>query len=334
MESIKKENTKPKRKELPALDTNPYNAFFNIVTRVDKYNLEFLRLSLPPELFAAFDWETLTSEACTYTDKQGREKRTDLILSARFKQSQGAGAKVIYLVEHKAQKNPREVLLQLLGYQNTIYQNTKGPLVPIVPIIIYNGKTKTYSGPVKLYDILESPKGEMNTWLKRFVLDFECCFLNVHDLNMEEHSDSPMAPILYIMQSIFKLDKGVVRKLLAQGEHLPKEEWSAQIGMALDHIMQVDPNFTRKILEEIVTEEKGEKTVTLLEKGLNQMISEGIEEGMEKGLEKGRQEGRQEGREEGRREIAKTLLADGAEPKFVAKTTGLTLAEVKKLAKK
>ena len=47
------------------------------------------------------------------------------------------------------------------------------------------------------------------------------------------------------------------------------------------------------------------------------------EEGLEEGLEKGR--------EEERKEIARKLLASGSDSKFVAKTTGLTLAEVKKL---
>ena len=50
--------------------------------------------------------------------------------------------------------------------------------------------------------------------------------------------------------------------------------------------------------------------------------------------EEGRQEGIEKGIEKGRREIALKALADGADPKFVAKITGLTLAEVKKLAGK
>ena len=62
--------------------------------------------------------------------------------------------------------------------------------------------------------------------------------------------------------------------------------------------------------------------MTLLEKGLSEMISESTEKG------------RQEGMEKGIRQVARNLLADGADPKLVAKTTGLSLAEVKKLAGK
>ena len=313
-----------KQKKTSVLHTDPHNALFKGIITKKEYNLELLRLTLPSELFVAFDWETLRSEACTYINKEGQERRTDLILSARFKESQGA-VKVIFVVEHKAQKAPREALLQLLEYQNVIYQNTQGPLIPVIPIIVYQGEVKTWSGPKKLHHILECPEGKMGELLKRFALDFECCLLNVHDLRVEENKDLILGPIWYIMQSIFNLDKDVIKKLFAQGKHLPDNEWERQIMMAIEYIQRVDPSFDWKVIKEVAREEKGEETVALLDKTIDQMVSEG--------LEKGREEGREEGERKKAREIAKTLLASGMTPEFVSQSTGLSLQEVKKLIK-
>ncbi len=239
------------------------------------------------------------------------------------------------------------MLLQLLEYQNAIYQKTEGPLIPVIPIIVYHGKTKTYSGPKKLHDILEYPKGEMGELLKRFVLGFECFLLNVHDLDVEENSDLTLGPILYIMRSIFNLDREVVKKLFAQGKHLPDDERLSQMMMAIKYIQRVDPSFDWELIKEVAKEEeKGEETVTLLGKTIDEMVSEGIEEGIEKGMEKGIEKGMEKGIEKGiekgvekgriaeRKEIAKILLASGADPKFVAKATRLTLKEVKELSSK
>ena len=136
----------PKKKAREALPIDPHDRFFKLITKNERHNLELLRLSLPPDLYADFDWNALRSEANTYVDENFRERRTDLILSANFKNA-GNPAKIIFLVEHKAQKMPQEVLLQLLEYQNRIYQkNGKAPIA-IIPIIIYHGPVKAYSGP-------------------------------------------------------------------------------------------------------------------------------------------------------------------------------------------
>ena len=54
----------------------------------------------------------------------------------------------------------------------------------------------------------------------------------------------------------------------------------------------------------------------------------------QKAKEKGKQEGRQEGLQEGRLETARKFLEAGTDPKFVAKVTGLSLEEIKKLQSK
>ena len=50
------------------------------------------------------------------------------------------------------------------------------------------------------------------------------------------------------------------------------------------------------------------------------------------GRREGRKEGRAEGREENRREIALRMLADGLNVQKVSEYSGLSLAEIQKLA--
>ena len=64
--------------------TTPHNNFFAEFFGQKKYSIELLRLILPPHLFRAFDWNTLAMEATTFVSTEGRERRTDLILSVQF----------------------------------------------------------------------------------------------------------------------------------------------------------------------------------------------------------------------------------------------------------
>ena len=73
-----------------------------------------------------------------------------------------------------------------------------------------------------------------------------------------------------------------------------------------------------------------------LEVGHAQGRKEGLEEGREVGREEGREVGREEGLEAGReverQVMAKTMLAEGADPVFVVKVTGLTTEHVESLS--
>jgi len=68
--------------------------------------------------------------------------------------------------------------------------------------------------------------------------------------------------------------------------------------------------------------------------------SEGLEEGLEKGRVEGRETGRAEGRAEGREtgraeekiEVARNLLQEKTSVELIAKATGLTLEEIRRLA--
>ena len=115
---------------------------------------------------------------------------------------------------------------------------------------------------------------------------------------------------------------------LPSGEN--KAEHKKLLGVALRYLGCYDKKkFNLDRLEKIekrVVPNEGERIVPSLKYSFE------IEQ--DEWLEEGREELREEGRTKERKEIARKLLASGSDPKFVAKTTGLTLAEVKKLKAK
>ena len=95
---------------------------------------------------------------------------------------------------------------------------------------------------------------------------------------------------------------------------------------AVMYIQDYDPSFSWKVLQDIeeeTTEDKEGSIMTLLQYTLDKE--------RKKGWQKGRQKGRQEGIKQGRQEVALNLLSAGLDMETVAKGTGLSEEEIKKL---
>lgn len=73
-----------------------------------------------------------------------------------------------------------------------------------------------------------------------------------------------------------------------------------------------------------------------LRQGLDAGRREGIKDGLRQGLDAGRKDGLRQGLNEGQRhatrKIAQAMLANGIDIEIIAKTTGLTRAEIETLA--
>jgi hypothetical protein len=65
-----------------------------------------------------------------------------------------------------------------------------------------------------------------------------------------------------------------------------------------------------------------------LKEGLQEGLQKGLQEGLKEGLQRGLQKGLQEGEQRGLQKTARSMLAKGLEPAFVAEVTGLPVEEV------
>ena len=176
----------------------------------------------------------------TFFTSEGSEKRTDLIFSVKFKGGRkGQKAKIIFLIEHKSYKD-KNLLFQLLEYQAVIYK--KEP-VPIIPVVFYHGKTKTFKQSLNFHDALEGFLPSIRKKFAKHILNFEPILLNVHDLDVKKQSKTqPLAPIIFVLQRILSLDEKTVSELFTISGPLNLEEKKDQMAKVVDYIKRFDPH--------------------------------------------------------------------------------------------
>ena len=262
----------------------------------------------------------------TFVTREGLEKRTDLIFSVKFKGGRkGQKAKIIFLIEHKSYKD-KNLLFQLLEYQAVMYK--KEP-VPVIPVVFYHGKTKTFKQSLKFHDALEGFLPSIRKKFEKHVLNFEPILLNVHDLDVKKQSKTQtLAPILFVLQRILNLDEKTVSELFTISNRLNLKEKKDQMAKAVDYIRRFDKNFTWKRIALIE-----QKTVKNEEGRIMQLFKSTLDEAVEKGMQKGIQKGIQKGRQDERREFALKLIQGGVDFEIIKKSTRLSEEEIKFIEK-
>ena len=325
MDLKNKRNTQNKQYTKKSKKHFLHDHFFKEVYSQPKYCVDILSLVLSEKEMSLFDWNTLGTETTTFIDQSAREKRMDLLVSALLKDSKKP-AKILFLMEHKSQKDP-ELLRQFLMYQAGIYQRKKDP---VLPVFINQSQNKTWKGPLDFHGFLDNFTGELKQSFKENVLNFRPRVLNIQALDMDEAQGLTTRPILYILKHIWKLDEQKIKGLFTIGRGLSQEERENLVKTAVDYMRRYDPCFAWDIVEEIETQTvgKGEAIMT-------PALRSSLEEEREKGLLQGKQEGRMEGRQEGKMEQNKAVIAKmlkkNLQISVISEVTGLSRAQIKKL---
>ena len=314
-----------------------HDHFFKEVYSQPKYCVDILSLVLSEKEMSLFDWNTLGTETTTFIDQSAREKRMDLLVSALLKDSKKP-AKILFLMEHKSQKDP-ELLRQFLMYQAGIYQYKKDP---VLPVFINQSQNKTWKEPLDFHGFLDNFTGELKQSFKENVLNFRPRVLNIQALDMDEAQGLTTRPILYILKHIWKLDEQKVKGLFTIGRGLSQEERENLVKTAVDYMRRYDPCFAWDIVEEIETQTvgKGEAIMTpALRSSLEEEREKGLQKGLLQGMQKGRMEGRQEGKMEGiqkgkmaeKQAVIAKMLKKNLQISVISEVTGLSKAQIKKL---
>ena len=321
---------------------NAHNNFFKDVFSTKSYGVKLLQLILTPSQFNLFNWDTLRSEMETFFTGEGAEKRTDLIFSVNLKGGRkGQKAKIIFLLEHKSYKD-KNLLFQLLEYQAVVYK--KEP-VPIIPIVFYHGKTKTFKQSLKFHDALEGFLPSVRKKFEKHILNFEPILLNVHDLDIGKQAKTQgLTPILFVLQRIWNLDDKTVSKLFELGNRLSPEEKRVQMDKAVDYVRRFDRKFTWRritLIEDKTIAREEDKIMPPLQCTLDEIMEEGIQKGKKEGREEGRlkgeqegiQKGKQEGKQEEKKKVALKLLQGGADLRLIKESTELSEDQIKEIEK-
>ena len=324
---------------------NYHDILFKDIFEDKKYCLDILRLVFTPTEFGLFSWKTLKSEATFFLDEEWKERRADLVFSAKLRN--GKSAKIVLLLEHKSYQDT-SLLKQLLEYQARIYTRKKKTEcidVAVIPIVVYHGREKRWKGPLRFQDSIQGLSPDLRRHFGENILDFKCRLFNLQNMDSWRKKNLTTAPILFTMASIWRVKEESVAEVFQLAKKLNWKEREELLKKAATYINHCNKKFTLKRLQKIEARviKNGEDRImpavkSILDVAREEMREEAREEARKEAREEALEEGIEKGREEGEwkkaQEIAKTLLASGMDFKFVAKTTGLSLKEVKKLAKK
>ncbi len=115
---------------------------------------------LPADVAALLDIESLVVSKDSFVDKELREHFSDIIYQVDLKE--GDSAYIYLLFEHKSYSDPL-IALHLLRYMIKIWeqgvkQGKARPFSPIIPIVVYHGKSKWNAGP-DFYELFDLPDG-------------------------------------------------------------------------------------------------------------------------------------------------------------------------------
>ena len=311
-------------------EKNLHDLLFREVYSKKKYAMDLFRLVLKKEEYACFNWTQLKAELTNFVDEEHREKRADLVFSAPLKGSSKRMVKIIFLLEHKSYQD-KKLLVQLLRYQYYLY--SKFPNTAVLPIVIYHGKEKKWKLPKDFQThISQHYPRKLSKLLKKNMLNFPYKLLNIQGLEEKREASLTTGPILFILKSVWSLNKKVVTDFFRRSLKLEKEDKYFLVEAATYYIGKNDRSFTRPVLEELerTTIGKGEKAMSLIKMAREEAKDEGRQEGMEKGIEKGKVEGKIEEKEE----IALRMLEKEVEIKNICAFTDLSEEKVLELKKR
>lgn len=274
---------------------NPHDVFFKKLIGRRATAIQFLKLYLPAEVIAPFDWRALERVEDTFISEELREHFSDLIFRVRLKD--GSPVYVYILLEHKSAPE-RWVALQVLGYIVALWQQMKDggaqELPLVIPVVFYHGQRRWNVG-LHLADLIRG--AERAEW-RRFVPDFEYYLCDLSRYSDEEiKGASGLQAGLLLLKHIFGDEmEGQLAEIVKTLP--PGEVKSLLLPMVLyvSSAAKITPNKIEKALKQAFSESPGGTMQTAAQIWLEQ------------GWEKGRQEGRREGRREGRQEEASAFV--------------------------
>ena len=289
---------------------------------------EFLEEYVPESFKSRIDLSTVKIEKESFVEKNLKKQLSDIVLSVKTKNNQKAF--VYCLIE--AQVNPdywiafRLFKYMLLLCERHIKDKDKLPL--ICPLVFYHG-SKKYDAPMNLWELFSDPKEAKNLLGNNYQL-VDLHAMSDNEINYDKH----LSIILYMMKHAHQRDK---LKLI---EDVFKNcNKAILIDAGMDYVytklmvwyndckipLEKKREFEQLVLDHLPKEKGAEIMKTIADSY--------IEEGINKGIAIGKNEGIAIG-EARVIEIARRMLQEKTDIKFISSVTGLSTDEIQKLKSK
>ncbi len=296
---------------MPAI-ISPHDKVFKTAMKDLAVAKSFLQTALPAELKQNIKWPTLKLQPGSFVSKELRAFYSDILYSVKMEEQEI----LLYLLV-EAQSEPEELMpFRLLEYMTKIWRyhleqlpgktatripvGTRLPL--IYPLIYYTGQRSPYPFSTRLFDCFAQPDLAEKYWLQPFAL------LDLNQLSDEEIKQYRLATTLMLFQKHIR-DKDIRPTLEII---INKKEWIKTMEhggeyyeILLNYVVEcgeISGNST-ELFEQL------SKSTSSIKRKKIMTIAEKI-------------------KHENSLKIASNLLRAGSDAKFVAKNTGLSLAEV------
>ena len=299
--------------------------FKNFFTRDEELLKSLLQSFLPlPKNSSIESVVVLNPELTSERLASDAGKTFILDLKVKFTYQSSFGAKTETVNVEIQTSNQTHFVGRLIAYSGRIYsdQLDRGEgyekLAPVYSLIFSTKNLKELAQVKDYFHVCsllreDAPHVVISRALRPVIVELEKFSVNVEKL------DNSLDKWCYVLKNSHKLSIEDCRVLLKGGNEMKnvlKNLWD----------LSLDP----KVKAEALSIDKQRRDQHDRE---HYARNEGLQEGVQKGLEKGIQKGIQKGQDAKAMEIARKLLATGADFKFVSETTGLSLGQLQKLKK-
>ncbi|MGB1192645.1 MAG: Rpn family recombination-promoting nuclease/putative transposase [Pseudomonadales bacterium] len=297
---------------IPAM--NPHDRFFLAAMQNQAVARAFFSQYLPAPILQALDLHSLALESTTYVDEKLRKTLSDVVFSCQIAEQP---ARIAMLVEHQSEPQiqlPFRVHHYRFGLLYRIHKAApKAPLPAVYVMVFYHGRSTPYPYSLNLIDSFNDPLGLM---AESFTQPIP--LIDVNQLSEQElKRQAWVGPMARIMKHI--RDRDIGDYLVEPLEDLCKTEFKTDINL----------DFLRPLLEYAFSA----GNIADVEHFLTQTQRK-IPDPIRGEFMTLAQQLEARGEARSKREVALNFLREGVEPVFVAKNTGLSLAEVKVLLAK
>jgi predicted transposase/invertase (TIGR01784 family) len=293
---------------------NIHNNMF-IKTFSDPENMKILlKMALPKAIVQAIDFSEMNIDFTTYVTDDIKDYYSDIVVKTRMKTGDGETIPLdIYiLVEHKTEAKKKS-LVQILKYLYHEWQkdvDQKKSLRVIIPLVFYHGKDP-WNVPRSFVD-----QFKVSDDIKKYLLNYRYILFDTKDWdflaeeNQELRDHVFLFTSLLLMKSAYNDDMEAVKaifKLWHEKGFISNKEKVIFFLIYVAYIRDIPLEQLGKTLEECKIE-GGDMMQTLA------------------------QQLKREGKKEEKLNIARELVKNGVDINIIARSTGLPLDKIEKLA--
>ena len=326
------------KKNSPSADKNlPHDALFKRIMENDIAAKEFLNEYLPQEVKDIIDLNTIKVQKESYIEPNLTKRLSDIVYSVNTKDNKDA---FIYVISEHQSSIDHLMVFRLWKYSLLLAERhlDKKEKIPLIfPLVLYAGKAK-YTAPRNLWSLFEYSE------LAQKIMTEDHALIDLQSMSDDEIANKKhIALFEYIMKHVqmrdmLKLWQNLFEKL-PDAVIMDKEHGYFYISNLLWYIdgklsEEKRDELSGLIIEHLPKDDGEELMRTIADTYIEEGIAIGKNEGIAIGEARGEARGEKKGANSKALEIARRMLQENTDIKFIASVTGLSTDDILKIQNK